>query len=193
MLFTDPQLIKQNPNDYKYGFVKHFPACSRKSQVKNPNVQPTVTKCRSKWKTIPCLCLISCFLPWKPMRLIEITVKVEFFMFFFPLRKEIILILFHNILVREEILFPSGTTTSIKETWACTHVYFAFSHVGFSALNTSGVTFCCWHLGVLGALLVSALNLKSAVTDGEGSASAGGFGPRRHPLGIWTRWKDIIE
>lgn len=112
---------------------------------------------------------------------------------FFPLRKEIILILFHNILVREEILFPSGTTTSIKETWACTHVYFAFPHVGFSALNTSGVTFCCWHLGVLGALLVSALNLKSAVTDGEGSASAGGFGPRRHPLGIWTRWKDIIE
>lgn len=95
--------------------------------------------------------------------------------FFFPLRKEIILILFHNILVREEIWFPSGTTTSIKETWACTHVYFAFPHVGFSALNTSGVTFCCWHLGVLGALLVSALNLKSAVTDGEGSASAGGL------------------
>lgn len=78
----------------------------KKSWVKSPNVQLTVTKCRIKWKTIMFLCLVSCFLLWKLTRLIKITGNIESLMV--SNKKEIISILSssqHSCLRRDLISF----------------------------------------------------------------------------------------
>lgn len=116
------------------------------------------------------LCLISCFLLWKPMRLIEITGKMESLMVISTKKgSNFHSFLQHSYTRRHFISSRDNNLTKENRglgvgSLCLFHQWDSQGWSHFAAGNAKG-----------SPLLVSALDSKSAVVHGQGSADAGGL------------------